>query len=69
MSHRNSFSEAKQLELEDAALKNCEHLIRDFVLKGRRKCEIGMFHQMLWEQHIIPSLDASLEVQPVSDCG
>ncbi|MCA9213144.1 MAG: hypothetical protein KDB27_08775, partial [Planctomycetales bacterium] len=53
---RNSLSENRRQELEDEALSKCSEFERNCVVKARRNDEIGMFHQLLWEQYIIPTL-------------
>ena len=54
---RSSFSETEQIELEDQALSTCDNLVvREFVLRDRRTGTVGSWHQMLWEQHIIPNI-------------
>ena len=56
---RNSYSEEERQRLEDAALAelDCNDMMRMQVLKARRQGEVGMFHQLLWEQHIMPSVN------------
>lgn len=50
---RDSFSEAEQVRLEDEALAKENDFTRQQVLRARRTGDIGMFHQMLWEKHIM----------------
>ncbi len=52
---RASLSDQRCRELEDAALEKCNDFVRNFVIKARRNNDVGMFHQLLWEQHIIPT--------------
>lgn len=56
LKYRDSLSDERCRELEDEALTKCSGFVRNFVLKARRNNEVGMFHQILWEQHIIPNL-------------
>lgn len=54
---RARFSEAEQIELEDRALTKCDNmLIRAFVVRDRRAGEVSSWHQMLWEQYIMPTI-------------
>ncbi len=53
---RDSLGDQRCRELEDEVLSKCSGFVRDFVFKARRNNEVGMFHQLLWEQHIIPTV-------------
>ena len=53
---RDSLGDQRCRELEDEVLSKCSGFVRNFVLKARRNNEVGMFHQLLWEQHIIPTV-------------
>ena len=64
---RNSMTELERVALEDKAMESVDGFMREQVLRARRKGEVGMFHQMLWEKHIMPNMEASLKVQPESD--
>ena len=52
---RSSTSEARQIELENEAMKSCGNsILVDGVNRGRREGIFGLSHRTLWDQNIIP---------------
>ena len=65
---RDSFSEAEQIRLEDEMLAKENGFIRQQFLRARRSGDIGMFHQMLWEKHIMSDYETEQD-RVLSDDG
>lgn len=60
--YRSQFSETEQIRLEDEALAEETSFFVGRVMEARKDgTDDGMFHQLLWEKHIIPKLNQNRE--------